>query len=208
MRWPAGFVRIIADLGAFLMPVQRLDRAVHVEHPWLAQQRRGGVIQVVLQPGQALHFVDLLQVAAYRLLADHLVHAEQRRVYRIAPERGDVGVAPMTGQHRQQHGAEQVTLARCVWAAQPERAVRHPGLEQAGLLEIVDEEGELAERRDRRRGVPFDMDPAGKGVRGRGPCINCWLFTRGVSDQIPMCRAHAGRICRVRADWQSANCRI
>jgi hypothetical protein len=34
------------------------------------------------------------------------------------------------------------------------------------------------------------------------------LFTRGVSDQIPMCRAHAGRICRVRADWQSANCRI
>ena len=39
VRWPAGFGRIVADLGAFLMPVERLHRAVHVQHPGFAQQR-------------------------------------------------------------------------------------------------------------------------------------------------------------------------
>jgi hypothetical protein len=34
------------------------------------------------------------------------------------------------------------------------------------------------------------------------------LFTRWVSNQIPLFCAHAGRICRIRSDWQSANCRF
>jgi hypothetical protein len=46
-------------------------------------------------------------------------------------------------------------------------AVCNPGVEQVGLLQVVDEEWQLPERRDRRGRIPFDVDPAGKGVRNR-----------------------------------------
>jgi len=52
-----------------------------------------------------LPFVDLAEVAAHRVLAQHLAHAKQQRVHPIAAQCRDVGVAPMTRQNRQQHGA-------------------------------------------------------------------------------------------------------
>ena len=36
-----------------------------VEHPGLAEQRRGAIVQVVLQPGQAFGFADPCQAAAH-----------------------------------------------------------------------------------------------------------------------------------------------
>jgi hypothetical protein len=122
---------------------------------------------VVLQPGQAFGFANRCQAAANRSLADNLAHAEQRRVHRIAAQRGDMRVAAMPGQHRQQHGAEQVALLRRIRTGERKRTVRHPGVEQPGLFEVVDEEGQLPERRDWRRRVPPNMHPTGKGVRYR-----------------------------------------
>ena len=118
VRGTAGFVRIVADLGAFLMAVQGLHRTVHVEHPRLVQQRRSAVVQVVLQPGQPVRFADLGQATAHQILAANLAHAEQGRIHRITAQRGDVGVAAMAGQHRQQDRAQQVALLRCVMAGQ------------------------------------------------------------------------------------------
>ena len=48
-----------------------------------------------LQPRQAGSLVDLRQAAADRVLTHNLLHAQQPRVHRIAPQRRDVGVAVM-----------------------------------------------------------------------------------------------------------------
>jgi hypothetical protein len=118
VRRTPGLVRIVADLSPLLMAVDSLHRAVHVEHPWLAQQRRGAVVQMVLQPGQACGCANRRQAAAHRVLADNLAHAEQRRVHRITAQRSDVRVAPMSGQHGQHHSAEQVALGGGIRAGQ------------------------------------------------------------------------------------------
>ena len=87
----------------------------------------------------------------------------------------------MTRQNRQQHRAQQVALARRVRTAERQRAVRHPAVEQAALLQIFDEERQLTERRHRLRRIPLDVHPTGKGVRGRGQFLYQRLFTRRVS---------------------------
>jgi hypothetical protein len=86
---------------------------------------------------------------AHRILAENLAHAKQRRGDRIAAERGDVRVAPMARQNGEQHRAEQVASGGGIRAGERQRAVRHPGVEQPGLFEVVDEEWQLPKRRDR-----------------------------------------------------------
>jgi hypothetical protein len=39
MRQPPRFPRIVADYRAFLMAVERLDRSIDIENPWLIEQR-------------------------------------------------------------------------------------------------------------------------------------------------------------------------
>jgi hypothetical protein len=122
-RGPARLVWIVAQFGTLLLAIQRLDRGIDVQHPRLVQQRRNTVVEMALQPAQPRRFVELAEVAAHRVLAQHLAHAEQRRVHPIAAQRRDVGVAPVTRQNRQQHRAKQIALARRIRAAQRQGAV-------------------------------------------------------------------------------------
>src|SRR6478752_7327418 len=73
-----------------------------------------------------------------RVLAHHLLHAQQPRVHRVAPQRRDVRVAVMARQNRQQHGAQQITLTWRVRTAERQRAIPNPAVKQAGLLQILD----------------------------------------------------------------------
>lgn len=47
-------------------------------------------------------------------------------------------IALMTGENRQQQRAEHVALARRIRAGERQRAVRHPAIEQAALLQKSD----------------------------------------------------------------------
>ncbi len=47
-------------------------------------------------------------------------------------QRGDVGIAPVTGQHPHHQRAQRVAFVRCVAASVLQRAGRHPALEHAG----------------------------------------------------------------------------
>ena len=180
VRGTSRLVRVVTHHRPFLMPIQRLDRAIDVEHPWLAQQRRGTVVEMCLQPRQAGRLVDLRQAAAHRVLAHNLLHAQQPRVHRIAPQRRDMGVAVVPRQHRQQHCAQHVALGRRVRAAERQRAIRHPAGEKSSLLQILDEEWQLPQRRHMAVAVPFDVHPAGKRLRSCGVLLYRWLFTRRV----------------------------
>lgn len=51
---------------------------------------------------------------------------------------------------------------------QLEGTVGHPGVEEAADVAECNEEGQLAQGRHRRLGVPFDMEPAAEGIDGDG----------------------------------------
>ena len=74
----------------------------------------------------------------------------------------------MTGEDGQHGRAQDVTVAGGIGTGQREEATGHPGLKAPAHLEEVDKEGQLAQGRHRRLGVPFDMEPATEGIDGDG----------------------------------------
>ena len=64
------------------MAVERLDRGIDIENPRLVEQRSHAIIAMRLQPLHARGLVDLRQRPPPRIYADHLTHAEQRRIHR------------------------------------------------------------------------------------------------------------------------------
>jgi hypothetical protein len=130
MGRPAGLVRVVADLRPLLVAKERLDRGVDVQDPGLARQRPDAVVEMPRQPGEPRRLVDPGQRPAHRILAHHLAHAEQPRVDPVGAQAGDVGVAAMPRQHRQQHRAQHVAHLGRVGAGVGQRTVRHPGIEQ------------------------------------------------------------------------------
>ena len=83
-----------------------------------------------------------------------------------------------------------------VRAAERQRAVRHPAVEQSGLLQILDEERQLAQRRHKPAAVPLDMHPTGKCLRRRGKLLYRWLFTPRVRQKRRKSCAHAHQMRR------------
>src|SRR4051794_4900901 len=154
-----------------------------------------------LQPIHARGFIDLRQPAAHRVLAHHLAHAEQGRVHRVTAQRRDVRIALMTGENRQQQRAEHVALARRIRTGERQRAVRHPAVEQATLLQVFEEKRQLTERRHRLRSIPLDVHPTAERVGNRRPFLYLRLLTRRVS------RATAKSIVISRLSADSAEAR-
>ena len=103
----AGLGGIVAENGldrlrrSSLLPIQRLHRGVGIQDPGFAQQRAGGAIQLRLQSRNASVGFDPLKGTADRVLAQHPVHAQQRRIDRVGTQRGDVSIPAMAGQHRE-----------------------------------------------------------------------------------------------------------
>ncbi len=148
------------------MPVERFDRGVDIENPWLAQERPSAIVELLLQPRPPGFLIDLAQSPPHRIFAHYPAHPEQRRIDRVAAQCGDVGIAPMPGQHRQHHRPQYVPLRRRVRARQRQRTPGNPTVEQATLLQIFNEKRELAQWRHRRPLVclPFHVNPAAKRV--------------------------------------------
>ncbi len=93
-------------------------------------------------------------------------------------------------------------------ASEQQRTVGNPVVEQPGLLQLFDEEWQLAERRHRCGGVPFHVHAPGKGIGNRRMLRNFRLLTRRVNRQTSLFCAHAGQICQFSRGAQSLNCRI
>ena len=114
----------------------------------------------------------------------------------------------MPGQHRQEQGAQHVAFARRVRAGEGQRTIRPPAVEQAALLQILNEERQLSEQRDRRCGVPLDVNTAAKGIGDRRPLLYLRLLTRRVSNPFAHIRSHRGLIRRFGHSAQPPKCRI
>src|SRR3954471_7679042 len=78
---------------------------------------------------------------------------------------------------------EHVALARRIRTGERQRAVRHPAVEQATLLQVFNEERQLTERRHRLRSIPLDVHLTAERVGNRRPFLNLRLLTRRVSQR-------------------------
>ena len=164
VRGPSGLQRIVADHGTLLAAVKRLDRRIDVENPRLGQQRPHRLVEVAGEPARPRLGLDLVQPAPHRVLAHHSRHAQQRRVDRVAAQRRDVRIAPVSGQDRQNRRAQHIALRRRIRARVDQRAVRHQGIEPAAQLQVFSKEGQVSERRYRGIRVPFHLDRTGIGI--------------------------------------------
>ena len=185
------------------MAVERLDRRVDVEDPRLGKQRLHAMLQMPAQPEGAFRFVDGREGAPHGVLADDLLHAQQLRQHGVAAQRGDVGVARVASQHGEHRRAENVALLGRIGAHVAQRTIGDEGVEQPALLEKVDEERQLPERRRRRLLIPFDMHRAKKAVEidaaRRLASDNQGLITRRVSGQRRGIARHAPQNARFQA---------
>jgi len=74
--------------------------------------------------------------------------------------RGDMRVAVVPCQDRQQQGREHRALARGMVALVLKRTVRDPAIKQPADLQKLNEERQLSQRCDGSRRIPFHVDPA------------------------------------------------
>ena len=94
VRGPPWLVRVVSDLGLFLMPIQRFHRRIQIECPRLFQQRLIAGFQMLLQPLLAFRLGHRCHRTSYRVLACHFAQAQPFGIDPIAPNRVDVRIAP------------------------------------------------------------------------------------------------------------------
>jgi len=100
----------------------------------------------------------------------------------------------MTCQNRQQNGAQNIRLARCVGTFIGHRAVVNPPVPQASRLQKLDEKCQLPERRYRRRLIPLHMDHPAEGIHRTAliwtPDYHQFLLTFRVNDSNVLFHGH------------------
>ena len=192
---PPRLLGIVADHRSFLMAVERLHRRIDVEYPRLAQKRLHAMVEMTSQPVRARFFLDRRERPPNRVLADDLAHVEKLGQHAVAPQRRDMRVALVPGQHRQHRRPQHVALLGRVRTGVTQRAIRHQRLEQPRGLQKIDEERQLPERRKRRFMIKLDPNRTGETVdhdaHARGVGFNRRLFTRRVSPKAREILSHA-----------------
>ena len=161
---PARLVRVVADLSAFLTPVQRLDRGIQVQHPRPIQRFAHAVHQGAAHPRLAGLGGDGRQRTAHRVFADHPAQAQGLGRHRIPAQAGDVRVALGSRQNAQHQRAQHVARPRGIRAAVAQGAGLHPAIKHASGGQTLGEEHDLAVRCGLGAVVPAHMHPASHRV--------------------------------------------
>jgi hypothetical protein len=126
MARAARFVRIITDLRAFLLPIDGLDRHIHVQDPPVLEQRFPGLGQGLLLPRGAQSRIQAFEGQPNAVLRTNLTHAQADRIDLVAPQRRDVGITVMASEDGQSQGAQHILFGRGVGAGVDQRTVPHP----------------------------------------------------------------------------------
>jgi len=114
------------------------------------------------QPHSAFFLVDRRKGTSHRVFTDDLLHVQKLRQNAIAAQRGDMGVTLVPRQNRQHCRSQHIALPGSVRARVRQRTIRPKGVEQTSRFHKVDEERQLAKRRERSLVVPFDVNRASK----------------------------------------------
>jgi hypothetical protein len=91
MRGAIRLVWIAPDLGSPLMPIERLDNG-HIQDSGFHQQRFVAPQEMRLQPLGTGTLLESTQGPAHGIFTIDLLHAHQRRIDAIGPNRRDGGI--------------------------------------------------------------------------------------------------------------------
>ena len=152
-------------LRALLVAVEGLDRGVHVEDPRQVQHRGDGIADLPAQPCEPLLFVDAFHGGAHGILTDRALHAEEPRIDAVAAHAVDVGVAPVTVEDAQEHGAHDVAGAAAAIAGVVQRTVAHELIPPSASVQKLEEEDQLAFARDGSLRIPLGKKPSAGSVQ-------------------------------------------
>ena len=72
----SAFLRVVADLCAFLVAVERLHGVVDVKDPRQEEDGRDGLAVLLFQPRQGGGFVHFFEGTAHHIFADNVAHAQ------------------------------------------------------------------------------------------------------------------------------------
>jgi len=95
---------------------------------------------MTFQPLSAGRLIHGLHAPPHRILARHPGHSQQFRIDAVGPDGVDVGVPPMTGEHRKHQRSQYIPLLGRVPTGVVQRTILYPSVEQATGLEELDEE--------------------------------------------------------------------
>src|SRR6516162_144016 len=103
MAGPARLMRVMSQLGSLLPPIDRLDRHVDIQDPWLTQYRLDACSQLAAEPFHPSALLYAAHRPAHHVFTDRAAHVQQRRIKPISPHRIDMRIAPMSAQDRERH---------------------------------------------------------------------------------------------------------
>src|SRR6516165_1030224 len=108
MAGPARLMRVMSQLGSLLPPIDRLDRHVDIQDPWLTQYRLDACSQLAAEPFHPSALLYAAHRPAHHVFTDRAAHVQQRRIKPISPHRIDMRIAPMSAQDRERHRAQYI----------------------------------------------------------------------------------------------------
>ena len=183
VRGPARLVRVVAQLGALLVPVERLDGRVQVQRVVVRQQRRRAPEQGVPRPRESRRRVlrRPQDEAPHRVAGAHAAHAEGRCSHLVAAQLPEVPIARQP-QHDPRHGRRKDFLDL--------RRVRARVAHRAGLRKPLERSARMQERgKVRQERMPRDRrlsshlrtrTPPGVSRRASSPSARFFRLTLSV----------------------------
>jgi hypothetical protein len=154
----ARLVRVVTYLRAALLAEQGFDGGVDVQNPARVQGRLHAGQQLRPQPVPALVRAHPRQRPAQSVLADDLAHAENLRADPVPAQCGDMSIAMLPRQDRQQPGPQNIPLMGGVATAVKQRATCHPRLVHPGRGKKLSEKGKLRVRGGAGFHIPANLN--------------------------------------------------
>ena len=157
---PSGLDRIVAELRALLVPVDRLDRVVDVDDVPVHEQCLVHLALVPRKPGVELLLVRPPERPPDRRVRDDLAQSEQFPRGLVVADRLNVDVPCLPEQDREDGRADDVAFRAGVVAPVADREVLAKPVEETCLLEERREVDEPSNGRDALSGRPVDLEAA------------------------------------------------
>jgi hypothetical protein len=158
VAWTARLMRVITYIRTALLAEQRLDGGIDIQYPRSVQGGLYAGEKLRSKPVPALVRTHPCQRPAQRVLADDLAHTKHLRTDAVTAQAGDMRVAMVPSENRQEPGAEDVSLVGGVAAVIGQGTTVHPGLVHACGSKRLCKKSQLRIRRRAGFVIPADMD--------------------------------------------------